>query len=183
MENYNQKKLIEKASEINKLINNDETSIKVFSYIIVTTQIIQSKNILYFNELFNIINNQLLNKYILKYTIKYIQTLLRIKSLYIEEKAFNILKNLGTWLGLMTILKNKPILAKDIDFRELITDSFKNGQLITTIPFICKVFAFISKSKIFTLNNPWINSILCLLKEICFFHSLNQSIMNEIKNF
>lgn len=183
LENYNQKKLIEKASEINKLINNDETSIKVFSYIIVTTQIIQSKNILYFNELFNIINNQLLNKYILKYTIKYIQTLLRIKSLYIEEKAFNILKNLGTWLGLMTILKNKPILAKDIDFRELITDSFKNGQLITTIPFICKVFAFISKSKIFTLNNPWINSILCLLKEICFFHSLNQSIMNEIKNF
>ena len=182
LENNNQTNIIEMASGINKLINNDELSIKIFSYIIVTTKIIQSKNLPFFNELFNIINNQLLNKYILKYTIKYIQILLKIKSLYIEERAFNLLKNLGTWLGYITIYKNKPILAKDIDFRELITNSLKNGQLITTIPFICKVFAFISKSKIFTLNNPWINSILCLLKEIYFMHSLNQSIKKEIQN-
>ena len=183
LENNNQTNIIETASEINKLITNDEMSIKIFSYIIVTTQIIQSKNLTYFNELFNIINNQLLNKYILKYTIKYIQILLKIKSLYIEEKAFNFLKNLGTWLGYITIYKNKPILAKDIDFRELITNSLKNGQLFTTIPFICKVFAFVSKSKIFNLNNPWINAILCLLKEIYFMHSLNQVIKIEIQNF
>ena len=183
LENNNQTNIIETASEINKLIANDEINIKIFGYITVTTQIIQSKNLTYFNELFNIINNQLLNKYVLKYTIKYIQILLKIKSLYIEEKAFNFLKNLGTWLGYITIYKNKPILAKDIDFRELITNSFKNGQLITTIPFICKVFAFISKSKIFNSNNPWINSILCLLKEIYFMHALNQAIKKKIQDF
>ena len=182
LENNNQTNIIETASEINKLITNDELSIKIFGYIILTTQIIQTKNLTYFNELFNIINNQLLNKYIYKYTIKYIQILLKIKSLYIEEKPFNFLKNLGTWLGYITIHKNKPVLVKDIDFRELITNSFKNGQLITTIPFICKVFAFVAKSKIFNANNPWINSILCLLKEIYFMQALNQLIKKEIQN-
>ena len=183
LDNNYQSHIFEKASEINKFLNNDETNIKIFSYILVTLKIPQSKNILYYNELFTQINNPILYKYVIKYTINYIQILLKIKSLYIEEKLFNILKNLGSWLGLITILKNKPILARDIDFRELITDSYKQDKLIITIPFVCKVFSFISKSKIFNINNPWINSILCLLKEIYFLHSLNNSIKKEIHSF
>ena len=183
LEINSQSDILEKASEINKFLNNNETNIKIFSYILVTTKIIQSKNIFYYNELFTQINNPILYKYVLKYTIKYIQALLKIKSLYIEEKLFTILKNLGSWLGLITILKNKPILARDIDFRELITDSYVKDKLIITIPFVCKVFSFVSKSKIFNINNPWINSILCLLKEIYFLHSLNHSIKREIHSF
>ena len=33
------------------------------------------------------------------------------------------------------------------------------------------------------MNNPWINSILCLLKEIYLKQSLNYSIKKEIYNF
>ena len=183
IENNKQSDMLEKAADINKFLNNDEINIKIFSYIIVTSKIIQSKNILYYNELFTRINNPILNKYVLKYTIKYIQTLLKINSLYMEEKNFNILKNLGSWLGIITILKNRPILARDIDFRELITEAYVKGKLFTTIPFICKVFSFISKSKIFTFNNPWINSILCLLKEIYLLNSLNSTIKKEIQSF
>ena len=183
LDNNFQSDILEQAKEINKFLGNNITNMKIFSYLLVTSKIIQNKNIFYFNELFIRINSPLLYKYVLKYTINYIQALLKIKSLYMEEKLFNILKNLGYWLGLITILKNKPILAKDIDFRELITDSYKNGKLITTIPFVCKVFSFISKSKIFNLNNPWINSILCLFKEIYLKQSLNYSIKKEIYSF
>ena len=183
LDNNIQSDLLEQAKEINKFLGNNLTNMKIFSYILVTSKIAKSKNVYYFNELFVKINSPLLYKYVLKYTINYIQALLKIKCLYMEEKLFNILKNLGSWLGHITILKNKPILAKDIDFRELITESYKNGKLITTIPFVCKVFSFISKSKIFTMNNPWINSILCLLKEIYLKQSLNYSIKKEIYNF
>ena len=183
LESNTQSNILEKVSEINKFLNNDEINIKIFSYILVTSKIIHSKNVLYYNELLSKINNTILNKFVLKYTIKYIQVLLSLKSINIEEKNFNILKNLGYWLGIISILKNKPILARDIDFRELITESYIKDKLTITIPFVCKVFAHISKSKVFTINNPWINSILCLLKEIYFMHSLNQSIKKDIQTF
>ena len=183
LENNNQKNIIEKASEIKIFLNNDETCIKIFSYTLIITKISQNKNIIYFQDLLTIINNSTLYKYVSKYTIKYIQALLKINSLHIEEKNFNTLKNLGLWLGFITIYKDKPILARDIDFRELITESFKNDKLIITIPFICNVFSCINKSKIFNMNNPWINSILCLLKEVFFLRSLNQNIKKEIQNF
>ena len=184
-DSLNKNNIIEKAIEISNLLGNDEKAIHWFSYYFITTKINYGKKIpfqIYF-DLFNFINNPILSKYILKDTIKYIQELLSLDYLYIDDKCKNILKNLGTWLGYNTLTKNKPILAKDIDFRELITTSYKKGELNTIIPFICKVFYFITKSKIFNINNPWINSILSLLKEIYHKSLLSFVLKNEIESF
>ena len=184
-ESLNKSNIFEKSIEIKNLLANDEKRIRWFSYYFTTTKINHCKNIPFriFNELFNQINNPILSKYILKDTIKYIQELLSLDYLYIDEKCKKLLKNLGTWLGFNTLSKNKPILAKDIDFRELITNSYKNGELNTIIPFICKVFYFIYKSKIFNINNPWINSILSLLKEIYHKSLLSFALKKEIETF
>ena len=181
----NKTNIMEKSLEISKMLGNDEKMIRWFSYYFITTKINHWKNIPFrtFNDLFNQINNPLLSKYMLKDTIKYIQELLSLDCLYIDDKCKNLLKNLGTWLGFNTLYKNKPILAKDIDFRELISDSYKNGELNTIIPFICKVFSFVSKAKIFNVNNPWINSILSLLKEIYHKSLLSFSLKKEIEIF
>ena len=184
-DSLNKSNIIEKAIEISNLLGNDEKTIRWFSYYFITTKINYGKKIPFqiYYDLFNYINNPILSKYILKDTIKYIQELLSLDYLYIDNKCKNILKNLGTWLGFNTLPKNKPILAKDIDFRELITTSYKKGELNTIIPFICKVFYFITKSKIFNINNPWINSILSLLKEIYHKSLLSFALKNEIESF
>ena len=184
LDTLNKSNIFEKALEISNLLGNDIKTIRWFSYYFTTTKINHWKNIPFriFNELFSQINNPILSKYILKDTIKYIQELLLMDCLYIDDKCKNLLKNLGTWLGFNTLSKNKPILAKDIDFRELITNSYKNGELNTIVPFTCKVFSFISKSKIFTINNPWINSILSLLKEIYHKSLLSFSLKSEIES-
>ena len=184
-DSLNKTNITEKSLEISQLLGNDEKIIRWFSYYFITTKINHWKNIPFrmFNELFNQINNPLLSKYMLKDTIKYIKELLSFDCLYIDDKCKNLLKNLGTWLGFNTLSKNRPILAKDIDFRELISKSYKNGELNTIIPFICKVFSFVSKAKIFNINNPWINSILSLLKEIYHKSSLSSSLKKEIENY
>ena len=184
-DSLNKTNILEKSLEITKLLGNDEKTIRWFSYYFITTKINHWKNIPFrmFNELFIQINNPLLSKYMLKDTIKYIQELLSLDCLYIDEKCKNLLKNLGTWLGFNTLSKNRPILAKDIDFRELISNSYKNGELNTIIPFICKVFSFVSKTKIFNINNPWINSILSLLKEIYHKSLLSFTLKKEIESF
>ena len=184
-ETLNKGNILEKSLEIKKLLGDDEKLIRWFSYYFITTKINHWKNIPFrvFNELFKEINNPKLSKYILKDTINYIQELLSLDCLYIDDKCKNLLKNLGTWLGFNTLSKNKPIWAKDIDFKELISNSYKKGELNTIIPFTCRVFSFISKTKIFNANNPWINSILCLLKEIYYKSALCLSLKEEIRNF
>ena len=181
----NKSNIYEKSLEIINLLGNDEKKIRWFSYYFITSRINHSKNIPFriFYELFNQINHPILLKYILKDTIKYIQELLALEFLFIDDKCKNILKNLGTWLGYNTLPKNKPILAKDIDFRELITNSYKKGELSIIIPFTCRVFSFITKSKIFNINNPWINSILSLLKEIYHKSLLSFALKKEIETF
>ena len=185
LDSLNKINIIEKALEISNILANEEKIIRWFSYFFITTKINYGKKIPFqiYYDLFNFINNPILSKYILKDTIKYIQELLSLDYLYIDDKCKNILKNLGTWLGFNTLPKNKPILAKDIDFRELITNSYKKGELNTIIPFICKVFFFITKSKIFNINNPWINSILSLLKEVYHKSLLSFSLKSEIESF
>ena len=184
-DSLNKSNILEKSLEIKKMLGDDEKLIRWFSYYFITTKINHWKNIPFriFNELFNQINIPKLSKYMLKDTIKYIQELLSLDCLYIDDKCKNLLKNLGTWLGFNTLSKNKPIWAKDLDFRELISNSYKKGELNTIIPFTCRVFSFISKKNIFNINNPWIYSILSLLKEIYYKSLLCHSLKEEIKSF
>ena len=60
-------------------------------------------------------------------TLKYIHRILNSKTLE-EQKEKNLLKNLGNWLGKITLFRNKPILAKDLDFRELLQNAYENGK-------------------------------------------------------
>lgn len=39
----------------------------------------------------------------------------------------SLLKNLGHWLGMLTLAKNKPILHADIDMKSLLIESYNKG--------------------------------------------------------
>jgi CCR4-NOT transcription complex subunit 1 len=79
-----------------------------------------------------------------------------------------LLKNLGSWLGLTTLAKNRPILHKDIDLKSLIIEAFQKGQaeLLFVVPFVAKVLEPAGKSKIFQPPNPWLYSMLSVLVEL-----------------
>lgn len=77
------------------------------------------------------------------------------------------LKSLGSWLGAQTIAKDRPVLAREIDFKELIKYSYKRGHAynLVIIPFILKVLSGCTSSRIFGPSNPYIRGILVMLKE------------------
>lgn len=62
----------------------------------------------------------------------------------------SLLKNLGHWLGMITLAKNKPILLDDIDLKMLLVEAFNKGvqELLFTVPFIAKVLESCAKSKV-----------------------------------
>jgi len=51
------------------------------------------------------------------------------------------LTNLGHWLGMITIAKNRPIALNDLDIKTLLEDAQKIGHqnLQFAVPFIAKI--------------------------------------------
>ena len=109
-----------------------------------------------------------LNEMILTETYRNIKVLLRSDK---NDQKFcdrALLKNLGSWLGLITLAKSRPILHRDIDLKSLIIEAFQKGQaeLLFVVPFVAKVLEPAGKSKIFQPPNPWLWSMLSVLVEL-----------------
>lgn len=91
------------------------------------------------------------------------------------------LKNLGGWLGSLTIAKDKPIKHNNIYFKELLVEAFDTQRLMVAIPFTCKVLGQAMKSTIFKPPNPWLMDIISLLIEIYQFAELKMILKFEIE--
>ncbi|PGH17814.1 hypothetical protein AJ79_00955 [Helicocarpus griseus UAMH5409] len=91
------------------------------------------------------------------------------------------LKNLGGWLGSLTIAKDKPIKHRNIYFKDLLIEAFDSQRLMVVIPFTCKVLVQAMKSTIFKPPNPWLMDILALLMEIYHFAELKMILKFEIE--
>lgn len=62
----------------------------------------------------------------------------------------SLLKNLGHWLGMITLAKNKPLLLDDINLKMLLIESYNKGQqeLLFIVPFVAKILESCAKSKV-----------------------------------
>ena len=57
-------------------------------------------------------------------------------------------------------------MAKDLDIKQLLIEGISSDKLRYVIIFVCRIFKECSKSQIFKPVNPWIKSILSILREI-----------------
>ena len=122
-----------------------------------------------------------LMKNIISCTIENIKTLLEDDKITSSSSVRSLLKNLGSWLGSLTLQKNKPILQKDLDFKQLIVDAYDKGRLIAVIPFIAKVIDSCANSRIFRPPNPWTMMVLGLLAELHPMSDLKLNIKFEVE--
>ncbi|KAI9030832.1 CCR4-Not complex component, Not1-domain-containing protein [Phycomyces nitens] len=99
----------------------------------------------------------------------------------LESSDRNMLKNLGSWLGRMTLARNKPIRHKDLSFKDLLLDAYDKDRLIVAIPLTCKILQHTTESKIFKPPNPWLMSILKLLAELYWSDNLKLNLKFEIE--
>jgi len=91
------------------------------------------------------------------------------------------LKNLGGWLGSLTIARDKPIKHKNIAFKDLLIEAYDSQRLLVVIPFTCKVLIQAAKSTVFKPPNPWLMDILRLLIELYYFAELKLNLKFEIE--
>lgn len=92
-----------------------------------------------------------------------------------------VLKSLGSWIGSITLARNKPILRKDLDLKELLMNAYSNGKLNIVIPFVSKVLEACSRSKVFKTSNPWVRGVLSVMKEIYLVDDLKLNMKFELQ--
>ncbi|KAH0492834.1 hypothetical protein TgHK011_007764 [Trichoderma gracile] len=91
------------------------------------------------------------------------------------------LKNLGGWLGLLTLARDYPIKHRNIAFKQLLIEAHDTKRLIVVIPFVCKVLIQAANSAVFRPPNPWLMDIIHLLIELYHHAELKLNLKFEIE--
>ncbi|EDO05906.1 CCR4-Not complex component Not1 family protein [Babesia bovis T2Bo] len=92
-----------------------------------------------------------------------------------------LLKNLGSWLGRITIGRNIPIMSRRLDLKQVLFHAYENGAMVAALPFVCKIMEHVANSKIFKPPNPWTTAILNFLVEIHSLNRLKTSLVFEVE--
>ncbi|KAI9476483.1 MAG: CCR4-Not complex component, Not1-domain-containing protein [Benjaminiella poitrasii] len=169
-----------KTSELKELLQ--KSTWGWFSHYLVVRRVsIEPNNHELYSALLDELEMQPLLDTVVEETYINIHLLLQSDNIVKSSSDRNLLKNLGSWLGRLTIAKNKPIRHKDLSFKDLLVNSYEKNQLIVAIPLVCKVLQHASHSKIFKPPNPWLMGCLKVLAELYWTEGLKLNLKFEIE--
>ena len=123
-------------------------------------------------EMLDNFNDSLLSNEVLRETYASVIRLLNSQTIVDSIPERGHLKNLGSWLGSLTIARDTPIKQRNIAFKDLLIEAYDSQRLLAVIPFVCKVLDQASKSTVFKPPNPWLMDIIKLLIELYHFADL-----------
>ncbi|CAN8310796.1 unnamed protein product [Cochlearia groenlandica] len=132
-------------------------------------------------KFFEKVDSKLLFKEILQNTYENCKVLLGSELIKSSSEERSLLKNLGSWLGKLTIGRNYVLRGKEIDPKYLIVEAYEKGLMIAVIPFTSKVLEPCLNSIAYRPPNPWTMAILGLLAEIYLLPNLKMNLKFDIE--
>ncbi|XP_055790030.1 CCR4-NOT transcription complex subunit 1-like isoform X20 [Salvelinus fontinalis] len=180
--NLSQSNMTQKVEELKETVK-EEFMPWVSQYLVMKRVSIEPN----FHSLYSNFLDTLKNPEFVKMALN--ETYRNIKVLLTSDKAAanfsdrSLLKNLGHWLGMITLAKNKPILYTDLEVKSLLLEAYVKGQqeLLYVVPFVAKVLESSLRSVIFRPQNPWTMAIMNLLAELHTEHDLKLNLKFEIE--
>ncbi|KAF5731634.1 Ccr4-not transcription complex putative isoform 1 [Tripterygium wilfordii] len=127
------------------------------------------------------VNSKALNKEIAQATYENCKVLLGSELIKSSSEERSLLKNLGSWLGKLTIGRNQVLRAREIDPKSLIIEAYEKGLMIAVIPFTSKILEPCQSSIAYQPPNPWTMGILGLLAEIYSIPNLKMNLKFDIE--
>lgn len=131
--------------------------------------------------LVKLFEDKILWNQLLRETFISVSKLLNAESTLQSSIERSHLKNLGGWLGSMTLANDKPIKHRNIAFKQLLLEAYDTQRLIIVIPFVCKVLFEGRNSVVFKPPNPWLMDIIHLLIELYHNAELKLNLKFEIE--
>lgn len=151
------------------------------SYLVEQRARLEPNNQEMYFQFVSMINDHLLMSEIIRETYVSIVKMMSAESTINSATERSHLKNLGGWLGSLTLAQDKPIKHRNIYFVDLLVEGFETQRLILVIPFTCKVLAQGANSMVFMPPNPWLMEIVQVLLELYHFAELKLNLKFEIE--
>jgi len=171
-----------KALELLDALRSHDGSVSWFANYLVVRRVALEPN---FHGLYTSLLEALglvrLYRAILESTLQNARVLLSSPKIRSSSSERSLLKNLGSWLGQITLARNRPLLMRDLDLKELVCDAYERGRLIAVVPFVCKVLDACSSSRVFLPPNPWVMALMSLLMELYQVPDLKLNLKFEIE--
>ncbi|KAF9807170.1 hypothetical protein IEO21_08347 [Rhodonia placenta] len=124
---------------------------------------------------------QPLNRYVLHETFVKAAALLNADKTMQLTSERAILKNMASWLGKITLARDRPIKHKNLSFKDLLLEGYENGRLLVAVPFVCKTLEPCAQSKVFRPPNPWLMAVISLLAEMYHFADMKSILKFEVE--
>jgi CCR4-NOT transcription complex subunit 1 len=124
---------------------------------------------------------QELDDEVLRISFRRAKKLLAQKRIVTEANDRTLLKNLGNYIGIATLSRNKPVLYVDLDLKELLYLAYEEGKLIAVAPFIAKVLEGAQVSNVFMPPNPWLMAIMRAMRELYDVPDLKLKLKFEVE--
>jgi CCR4-NOT transcription complex subunit 1 len=118
---------------------------------------------------------------ILESAYRNIGKLLRSPKITTSSSERSYLKNLGIWLGQITLARNRPILQIMLDCKELLLQGYETGKLIAVAPFLSKTLEGAKNSIVFRPPNPWLMGLLGVFRSVYNVDGLKMNIKFEVE--
>ncbi|CAM4541745.1 unnamed protein product [Eretmochelys imbricata] len=182
--NLSQSNMTQKASveELKETVK-EEFMPWVSQYLVMKRVSIEPNFHSLYSNFLDTLKNPEFNKMVLNETYRNIKVLLTSDKAAANFSDRSLLKNLGHWLGMITLAKNKPILHTDLDVKSLLLEAYVKGQqeLLYVVPFVAKVLESSVRSVVFRPPNPWTMAIMNVLAELHQEHDLKLNLKFEIE--
>lgn len=107
--------------------------------------------------------------------------LLRSPKITTSSSERSYLKNLGIFLGQITLARNRPILQIMLDCKELLLQGYETGKLIAVAPFLSKTLEGAKSSIVFRPPNPWLMGLLGVFRSVYNVEGLKMNIKFEVE--
>ncbi|XP_028158928.1 CCR4-NOT transcription complex subunit 1 isoform X2 [Ostrinia furnacalis] len=165
--NLSQLNLQTKCEELKEIIT-EEYFPWLSQYLVMKRASIELNFHALYSNFLDVLKIRDINRMVTKETYRNIKVLLRSDKGIANFSDRSLLKNLGHWLGMLTLARNQPILHVDIDLKALLLEAYHKGQqeLLYVVPFVAKVLESCAKSVVFKPPNPWTMALMNVLAEL-----------------
>ena len=169
-----------KSVELRNLLTNDHFN--WFANYLVVKRISTQPNLhsMYLTVL-DSINSSNLSKVVLDSVYHNVTKLLQSPNITTSSSERSLLRNLGIWLGQTTLARNKPLLQRRVNLKDLLFWGYGTGRLIAVCSFVARIIEGARDSKVFRPPNPWLMALLGVLREMYETEDLKMNIKFEVQ--
>ncbi|TMS38615.1 hypothetical protein L596_005302 [Steinernema carpocapsae] len=182
--------LVETANELRALIDNNRSS--EFLYWLAENFVKQAKknnvqdvlfqllSVLSYGHVFILVEDETMNSIEVSLSSEHGEESEALA--YIHSKRI-VLKNLGSFLGMLTISRNRPIVDTRLDLRELLIIATDRGgdHMMLLVPFVAKVLFSCKYSTLFNTKCAWVRQLLFMLVEMYCGEQLSNYVQFELE--